>query len=194
MHKSILSVREITAHDIPHIADYWLQTDPEYFCSMGCDLTKFPSRSEWIDMLNEQLKTEYEHKKSYCIIWLLNDVAIGHCNVNQITYAEKANMHLHLWNQEYRKSGFGRIFVKLSLPYFFKNLKLTNLICEPYSLNPAPNKTLAKLGFEFIKTYRCIPGSLNFEQEVNQWQLSYEKFQKLFNSGEMKFDNVHKDL
>lgn len=41
MPNSKLSVREITAEDVDNIADYWLQSDPEYYYSMGCDLTKF---------------------------------------------------------------------------------------------------------------------------------------------------------
>ena len=171
MPNSKLSVREITAEDVDNIADYWLQSDPEYYYSMGCDLTKFPSRSEWKEMLFHQLSMDYRHKKSYCIIWLLNGQAVGHCNVNKIEFGLEAYMHLHIWTKKKKKKGYGEEFVKLSLPYFFKNLKLVRLYCEPYSLNPPPNKILPKIGFEFVKSYRCIPGFLNFEQEVNLWHL-----------------------
>jgi len=85
-------------------------------------------------------------------------------------------MHLHLWNKDVRKKGYGTRFVKLSLPYFFGNYQLKKLFCEPYALNPAPNKTLEKAGFEFIKEYTTIPGFINFEQPVCLWEMRFEKF------------------
>jgi ribosomal-protein-alanine N-acetyltransferase len=88
-------------------------------------------------------------------------------------------MHLHLWNNASRKKGNGTAFVKLTLPYYFENLQLKKLCCEPYALNTAPNKTLKKVGFTFIKKYTTIPGILNFEQEVNLWEMTKEQFEKL---------------
>ena len=70
----------------------------------------------------------------------------------------------------------GRQLVKLSLPFFFNLLHLERIWCEPYALNPAPNRTLEKVGFSFVKRYTTIPGSLNFEQEVNRWVLEREDF------------------
>ena len=64
----------------------------------------------------------------------------------------------------------------MSLSYFFKHLKLQKVVCEPYALNDAPNKTLKKAGFNFIKEYTTIPGSLNFEQPVKQWSLLNTEF------------------
>jgi len=109
-----------------------------------------------------------------CMIWLFNGKAIGHCNVNNIIFGQSAFMHLHMWNAPNRKKGMGSQLVQLSIPYFFKHLELKELFCEPYALNPAPNKTLAKLGFQFIKKHVTIPGSLNFEQEVNRWRFDQD--------------------
>lgn len=36
------------------------------------------------------------------------------------------------------------------------------------------NKTLVKLGFEFIRKYKTRPGWINFEQEVNRYELKKE--------------------
>jgi RimJ/RimL family protein N-acetyltransferase len=88
-------------------------------------------------------------------------------------------MHLHLWNSSARQKEADAALVKLTLPFFFENLRLKDLFCEPYALNPAPNKTLAKTGFEFVKEYITIPGALNFEQPVYRWQLTYEKYKTL---------------
>jgi RimJ/RimL family protein N-acetyltransferase len=173
-----VSVREITQQDIPLITQYWLEADATFMQGMGVDMSKMLTKKQWHEMLSEQLSQPYNEKKSYCIIWQLNGKAIGHSNVNKIIFGEEAYMHLHLWNTSVRKKGMGTELVKMTLPYFFKNLQLKKLYCEPYALNLAPNKTLEKIGFTFIKKYTTTPGFLNFEQEVNKWELSYAQFKK----------------
>lgn len=179
MERNHLSVREIEKDDIANIIHYWLDSDPAFLEGMGVDLSKIPAYHQWEEMLNEQLSKSYQEKKSYCLIWLLDGKAIGHSNVNKIIFSEEAYMHLHIWNTAIRKKEMGTTLVKMSLPWFFKNLSLKKIYCEPYSLNPAPNKTLEKVGFEFVKTYITKPGWLNFEQPVNLWVLTSEKLSQL---------------
>lgn len=174
-----LSVRELESKDIESIIEYWLGAEPAFLEGMGVDLSKMPSREAWESSLNEQLSQAIPDKKSYCIIWQLDGVAVGHSNINKIRFGEEAFMHLHLWRSDIRQKGMGAALVKMTLPYFFENYALKNLYCEPYALNPAPNKTLQKLGFHFVKTYVTIPGWLNFEQPVNLWELSRDQFLNL---------------
>lgn len=176
MSKNLISVREIQTSDIELIIQYWLKADPAYLTGMGVGLSKMPSKKEWKTMLSEQLTHAYTEKKSYCTIWQYDHIAIGHCNLNKIKFGEDAFMHLHMWNSEFRKKGIGTELVKMSLPYFFENLELKKIYCEPYALNPAPNKTLEKAGFTFIKEYITIPGFLNFEQPVKCWELTYDQY------------------
>lgn len=171
-----ISVREIKLIDIELLADYWFKSDSEFFKSMGADKDKLPTRSRMVQMLTEQISVPIKDKKSYALIWELDGKQMGHSNVNNIIYGNEATMHLHLWHSVSRKRGIGTKLVKKSLLYYFKNLKINKLICEPYALNPAPNKTLEKVGFEFVKRYRTIPGTLNFEQEVNRWELTKENY------------------
>ena len=180
MSSNILSVRELEPKDVEFITDYWLNADREFLHSMGADIEKIPARPELSGMIAEQLDQAYPDKRSYCIIWELDGKPIGHCNTNKINFGEAAYMHLHIWNIEQRKKGIGTDLVKMTIPYFFKNLKLKKLCCEPYALNPAPNKTLEKTGFELVKNYVTIPGYLNFEQEVNLWEMSLERYNALF--------------
>lgn len=174
-----ISVRELELIDIDLLADYWHNSDSEFFKSMGADKDKLPTRTRLLQMLTEQISLPNKDKNSYALIWELDGKQVGHSNVNNIIYGKEATMHLHLWKSDSRKRGIGNKLVKKSLPYYFKNLKLNTLICEPYALNPAPNKTLEKVGFDFVKRYRTIPGYLNFEQEVNRWELSKEKYEKI---------------
>ena len=175
----MFSVREIQAPDIEPITNYWLNSDDAFLTSMGVDLKKMPSREQWHQMLASQLTQAYTEKQSYCTIWEINGQAVGHCNINKIKFGEEAYLHLHLWQPNDRQKGVGTTFVKMSLPYFFTNLQLKRLYSEPYSLNPGPNKTLEKVGFQLLQTMVTTPGWLNFEQEVNLWALNLEEFEAM---------------
>lgn len=179
MTKNNFSVRELTATDIPFVINYWLNADAGFLAGMGADITKLPARQDWEKMLLKQLSQSYKEKESYCIIWLIDDVPAGHSNVNKIKFGEEAYMHLHLWSAGKRQKGIGAALVKMTLPYFFDKLRLKKIYCEPYALNPAPNKTMEKIGFAFIKEHITVPGSLNFEQLCNLWELTYEDYKKL---------------
>ena len=119
-------------------------------------------------------------KNFYYIIWFIDNLAIGHSNINQIEFGKSAMMHLHLWNKEHRKRGQGVEFLKLTIPFYFKNFELEELICEPYSENIGPNKVLEKRGFELIQTYQTAPGSINFHQTVHRYVLTREQFNKKY--------------
>lgn len=152
--------------------------EPDFLVAMGVDLAKMPKQHEWQDMLNEQLNTAHPHKKSWCMIWLIDGVPSGHCNINKIIPGEEAYMHLHLWQRDSRKRGAGAALVKMTVPYFFDTYNLKRLYCEPYALNAAPNNTLRKAGFEFVRQEITTPGRLNFEQPVNLWVMTKERLQE----------------
>lgn len=171
-----LSVRYLTKADIDPLVAYWLNASPEFLVGMGVDVQKMPSEAEWRQMLEEQLSQAVPDKKSYGMIWLLDGEPVGHSNINKIQFGKEAYMHLHLWRKDIRQKGIGPQFVRLCIPAFFENYQLQTLYCEPYALNPAPNKVMERLGFHFEKSYVTIPGWLNFEQDVNLWSLSREEF------------------
>lgn len=167
-----LKIRELQEADIPFICDYWLNADAEYLRGMGVDLVKLPTRDQLTEMLKGQLQKPLAERQGYALIWLVNAHPVGHCNVNPFVYGETATMHLHLWRSDNRHKGIGTELVKASVVHFFRELKIHTLISEPYSLNPAPNKTLAKCGFRLVKTYITTPGSICFEQAVNRWEIT----------------------
>lgn len=174
-----ITVREIELKDIDLILDYWLKSDLDFLVSLGVDLSKLPTRIGLSEMLRKQVNAALADKQSYALIWELDGKPIGHSNINGITYGKEATMHLHLWQSTNRRKGIGTELVLKSLPFYFGKLKLQKLISEPYALNPAPNKTLKKIGFEWVKAYTTVPGSINFEQEVNRWELSKDAFEKI---------------
>ena len=88
-------------------------------------------------------------------------------------------MHLHIWNSKRRQNGLGIEFLKQTIPLYFKNLQIKTLICEPYSKNSPPNKTLPKVGFDFIRFYATVPGWINYYQTVNRYEFTKEKLEIL---------------
>ena len=173
-----LTTRPIQKNDIPFLINYWMSADADFLKGMGADISKVPPREEWEKMLLNQIDTPLNKKNSYCIIWLLDQHPVGHSNVNKIIFGEEAYMHMHLWNHDSRQKEFGTRFVENTLHWFFLDLDLKTLYSEPYALNPAPNKTLQKLHFTFIKEYVTTPGWLNFEQSVKLWRLTAEDYNK----------------
>ena len=171
---NVLTIREMEHRDIELITNYWMNATPSHLLRMGVDVQKIPSRELFSEFLITQINTPISERLSYCIIWDFNAKPVGHLNTNPTSFGESAYMHLHLWENKKRKKGLGTDFVKLALPFLFKNLQLKTLYCQPYALNPAPNKTLEKIGFKLLKEHVTIPGSFNFEQPVKLWEMSLE--------------------
>lgn len=155
--------------DVAAIVRYWTQSSPEHLQAMGVDVSKLPAPAALSQLLHTQLQLPLPDRRSFCLIWEADGAPIGHCNTNPTYFGEYAYMHLHLWSAATRQQGIGLSLLKMSLPVFFHTLQLRKLYCEPYALNEAPNRTLAKAGFRLEMEYVTTPGSLNFEQPVKRW-------------------------
>ena len=175
-----LTVRHLQISDHELIIDYFLNSDQDFLKRMGVDTLKLPSKQEWLDLLNSNFALTDDKKKFFYMIWVLDDQPVGHSNINKIIYSNEAYMHLHLWQKQTRQKGLGVEFLRLTIPYYFEIFHLENLFCEPSAYNPAPNKSLEKAGFDFIKSYDTVPGWINFYQTVNLWCLSKKKFTNLY--------------
>jgi RimJ/RimL family protein N-acetyltransferase len=169
-------IREMTISDVDLIVDYFLWSDNDYLKSLGVDIHKLPAKKEWGELILKELQRPLEAKKLYYVIWEIDGKPVGHSHVNEIIFGGEAYMHLHLWRRGNRQKGNGSFFVKQSIAHYFEQLKLKTLFCQPYALNPAPNKTLESVGFRLIKNYETIPSWINFRQSVNLWELTYAEF------------------
>jgi len=176
--QNILSVREAGENDLERIVDYFCNADKDFLLGMGVEPLKLPQKDEWLKLLFHESQRCLMNKKIFYVVWLFNNIPVGHSNINKIIWSEEAYMHIHMWDSSNRQNGIGVKFIELSLPHFFDNFVLKRLYCEPYALNPSPNKTLKKIGFEFLREYVTIPGWIQFEQPVNLWVLSYDRFVK----------------
>ena len=174
-----LSVRPWQIEDFDSIIDYFLKSDRDYLFSMRIDVSKLPSKDDWLKIMSSDFNKASENKQFYYIMWLLDGKAIGHSNINKIIFGQEAYMHLHVWDESRRKKGMGLAFLKKTLPYYFNTFHLKSLYCEPFAFNPAPNKALEKLGFDFIKSYETVPGWINLYQAVNRWSINEKKFRAM---------------
>lgn len=161
---------------IEHIIKYWHESAPDFLEKMGVDLKKLPTKMEFRKIFQDEIMAEKEKKKTFTSIWLTDGEPIGHCNINDIEFGKVAYMHLHMWNSDERGKGAGSVLINQSLTLFFVLFKLEKVYCEPSCYNPAPNKTLEKIGFKFVKSIRKVPSVIASEQDLNQWVMTRERF------------------
>ncbi|WP_157067914.1 hypothetical protein [Desulfosarcina cetonica] len=125
-----LRIRAVSETDIERISDYFLKSDPDFLIHIGIDPKKVPFKIEFVSALMNEIKSRPEEKTSCHLIWELNDISIGHSNINKIMFSSNACLHLHIWEPEQRNIGNGTLLVKDSISYF-----LRFLISEVYIAN-----------------------------------------------------------
>ncbi len=167
-------VREMQLGEAKSMIRYFLEADPSFLNGMGADPRKLLSESAWFELLKEDFARPIQHRQFYYVVWVVDGVPVGHCNLNKIVFGQTAYMHLHIWNADNRRCGHATQLLKPSIVQFFERFQLRKLFCEPYALNPEPNKTLPKFGFQLVKHYDTTPGWIAFHQPVNLWALDRE--------------------
>jgi RimJ/RimL family protein N-acetyltransferase len=165
------NVREMKLSEAHFMINYFLEADHSFLSALGVDPAKLPQFDQWYNILKQDFGRSIDDRHFFYLVWELDGVPIGHSNINNIVYAKEAFMHLHIWNPIQRKTGHGTLFVRESIKIYFELFNLSQLFCQPYALNPAPNRTLRKVGFKYLKTYETTPGWINFPQPVNLWVL-----------------------
>jgi RimJ/RimL family protein N-acetyltransferase len=164
-----LTVREMTSAETGIITDYFHTSTPEHLEVLGVDPTRLPTPEGLRERFQRQCALPVEKRNALFVIWLSDDRAIGFSTSDKIIYGERANMHLHVTEPDLRNQGVGVECVRRSVDIYFERLQLKRLFCEPNAFNVAPNRTLQKAGFKYLKTHMTVPGPLNFHQAVTRW-------------------------
>jgi RimJ/RimL family protein N-acetyltransferase len=164
-----LSVRAMVLGETEFVIDYFLGATPEHLELMGVDPTRLPDRIAWRERLARDFALPVETRPGFLTIWLDSDKPIGFSSVSHLKFGEQAHMHLHIVDPARRAGSTGTACVRKSVAIYFETLKLKRLFSEPNAFNTAPNRTLQKAGFRYVKTYWTVPGWINYHQPVTRW-------------------------
>jgi RimJ/RimL family protein N-acetyltransferase len=164
-----LMVREMMSSEVDIIIEYFQRSTPEHLETLGVDPTRLPPVEGWRERLQRQCALPIDQRAMVLVAWLSDDRPIGFSTSDKISFGEQANMHLHVVDPERRHRGIGVECVRRSVDIYFERLKLKRLFCEPNAFNVAPNRTLQKAGFKYLKSHMTVPGPLNYHQAVTRW-------------------------
>ena len=136
---------------------------------LGVDRGACRLRKPCPQRMRQECALPIDQRARLLVVWLLADRPVGFSTSDKIELGQQANMHLHVTDAERRHQGIGVECVRRSVDIYFDRLKLKRLFCEPNAYNVAPNRTLQKAGFKYLKTHMTVPGPFNFHQAVTRW-------------------------
>jgi len=164
-----LLIKEMALAEVGVVIDYFHGATPEHLETMGVDPTRLPGRGDWRARYVAEYRKPIPERSTLLVIWKLHDSPVGFSTSEKIAYGEQAHMHLHIVDPQLRGSGIGSAALPETIALYLRELKLKRLFCEPNAFNVAPNRTLQRVGFRYVKTYTTVPGPLNYHQAVNRW-------------------------
>ncbi len=167
----MLIVRDMALDETELVIRYFHDAEPEHLEQLGVDPSRLPVPDNWRHFFRHEYALPIEHRTALLVLWLSDDAPIGFSTADKIAYGEQAHMHLHVIDPVQRGQGIGTECVRQSAKAYFDRLAIKRLFCEPNAFNVAPNRTLQKAGFKYLKTHRTVPGPLNYHQAVNRWVL-----------------------
>jgi RimJ/RimL family protein N-acetyltransferase len=167
-------VRPMEISEVAVIIDYFHEASPEDLETLGVDPTRLPARQQWRKLYEKEFVAPIEQRQSFLVLWELGGRPIGFSTADKIRFGTEAYMHLHVLKPGDRAKGLGTSAVRRSVNLYFDVLKLKRLYCEPNAFNVAPNRTLQKVGFSYLKTHMTVPGPLNYHQAVTRWAVDRE--------------------
>jgi RimJ/RimL family protein N-acetyltransferase len=164
-----LTVREMMDSEVDLIIEYFQSSTSEHLETLGVDPSRLPPVESWRERLRRESTLPVERRAVVLVTWPSDDRPVGFSTSDKIRYGEQANMHLHVTEPEHQHQGIGVDCVRRSVDLYFERPKLKRLFCEPNAFNVAPNRTLQKAGFKYLKTHMTVPGPLNYHQAVTRW-------------------------
>jgi RimJ/RimL family protein N-acetyltransferase len=148
---------------------YFHEATDEYLNLLGVDRSRLPQADEWRVSFEQNLALPLEERSEYGLVWQVDGLLIGFSTADQIRIGDEAHMHLHIVDPDRRGLGMGTQFVRLTAEHLCEALRLKSLYCEPNAFNVAPNRTLQKAGFKYVRSRECRPSPINSHQTTTIW-------------------------
>lgn len=148
---------------------YFHEATDEQLARLGVDRARLPEPGEWQARFASNLELPLEQRSEYGVAWQLDGMLVGFSTTDQIEFGKEAHMHLHIVDPERRAAGLGSQFVRLSAAHYCEALRLVRLYCEPNAFNIAPNRTLQRAGFRYVRSRRGRPAPINTYQTTTIW-------------------------
>jgi RimJ/RimL family protein N-acetyltransferase len=148
----LLTLRDLTPHDIPRIMDYWYRSPPGFIESMGVDWAKMPSEKEFEASLlkkcsdNEKLP----QSKINALIIHYDGKPIGLHTINPLLEGDYGIFHAHFWNKELRGQGLGTQSYKAACEIFMKRFALKRILFKTPVQNRSAIRVKEKLNITCV--------------------------------------------
>ncbi len=168
-------IRTMAESDIDLIVSYWHQCSDADLLRMGVDKNKLPSTQKLAAKLASTYQLPSSETGFSYRFWMIDNKTVGYSVLKHIKENIIADIHLHLFESEFRGHGYGKTLFCLSVIDFYRAFNLKIILCEPCSSNLMPNRMLEKIGFEKWKTYISAPAEIALTGEVNSYLISEEK-------------------
>ncbi|HEX7134402.1 MAG TPA: hypothetical protein VF228_17645 [Iamia sp.] len=166
-----LTVRELLPDEMGIRIQYFHGASDEHLVRMGVDRALLPAPDVWAAAYAADAVLPREERTTASLGWELDGEVVGFASLDRITYGDEAFFHLHLLDADRRHRGLGAPFVRLSAARFVELFALRRLLSEPNAFNVAPNRTLQRAGFRYVRTHETAPGPFNPHQPVTRWVL-----------------------
>lgn len=166
-----MAVRELGPDEMGIRVRYFHDASDAHLALMGVDRALLPPPDEWIATYAADAARPREERTTSTLGWELDGEVVGFSSIDRITFGDEAYLHLHLLEAGHRHQGLGAPFVRLSAIRFVELFALRRLLSEPNAFNVAPNRTLQRAGFRYVRTHETVPGPLNPRQPVTRWVL-----------------------
>lgn len=166
-----IAVRELRLDEVAVRISYFHDAADDHLGELGVDRNRLLAPEEWHSWYEQDYARPLDQREQYALAWELAGEVVGFSSVDRLVFGQEAFMHLHITKPERRRTGLGTEFVRRSARMYFDVLGLERLYCQPNAFNVAPNRTLQRAGFRYVRTYETTPSAMNFFQAVTLWVL-----------------------
>jgi RimJ/RimL family protein N-acetyltransferase len=148
---------------------YFHEATDERLARLGVDRSRLSPPDAWRASFEQNLARPLDERSEYGLVWEVDGQLVGFSTADQIRIGDEAHMHLHIVDPQRRASGLGAQFVRLTAAHLCEVLRLKRLYCEPNAFNVAPNRTLQRAGFSYVRSRECRPNPINTHQTTTIW-------------------------